>query len=403
MIRPRYVASPEKRAGLLAWLTRHHAGLRRVQLEGLGMGAPMLALLGKLPAGTPLAELQMAGQLAPADSGRPSVLRPLQHLEHLATLNLRDNNLRHLPRHLASPRLTSLDLSHNALQSSALGVLQHMGGLRCLKMSCCGLLELPPELSALSSCLLELTANGNDFVVEVEQEVELRPFEPLLALTRLRHLSLSECAPLCTLPSELAALSALESLDVGQSLEQLVEADSVMEAGVAEAAALQPLRQLGRLTRLDLSECELRSMHFLAALPRLVVLNCRSNWLLGQADGCTAFGALRQATALTRLVLGGCNLCQLPSELSALGASLAQLELGPNMLGGEGVLAPLRNLTLLTHLDLGSCNLTVLPADVAALTSLQSLVCLLHMRAAPLLPCCDHAGVQLLWDASACA
>ncbi|GAB4813001.1 hypothetical protein N2152v2_000047 [Parachlorella kessleri] len=182
----------------------------------------------------------------------------------------------------------------------------------------------------------------------------------LVCLTRLE---LPWCG-LTSLPAGLSALTGLCELDVSFNA----------ALGRASAGALRPLRHLSQLTRLDLSECKLPQR--LPLLPELRELHLRSACLRGREGPSLT---LDHHSRLTYLCLNNCGLAQLPPGLSALGGTLAELDLNWNTdlleaeAGGGGTMSLLGHLSALTCLELARCSLRRVPPSLASLTSLARL------------------------------
>jgi len=148
----RQAARPDLSVSLAAWLARHKAAVRSVQLS-CSTGSPAVVLAG-----------------------------------------------------LAGGAISNLEIHHTqgvGLElAEALAPIVHLGSsLTTLQLSCCRLGRMPPQLSALSA-LQSLSLPGNTGLAAAGEA----GFSPLSAATQLTALRLTGCA-LRRLPSQLTALA----------------------------------------------------------------------------------------------------------------------------------------------------------------------------------------------------
>ncbi|GAB4814107.1 hypothetical protein N2152v2_001153 [Parachlorella kessleri] len=293
--------------------------------------------------------------------GQLASLPLLAKLTALTWLSLSDCGLEALPKQLVCmDSLTWLDISHNyrlgeaALESSSprFQPLQGLTALTSLHCRSNELVRLPALFSALRA-LLHLDLSRNPLM-----GVNSAELHAVVHLSRLRSLSLSGCL-LAALPQQLSALPALAELDLSAN----------PHLGAATAGSehlLDQLLQLPTLTRLDMSSCSLRALpHQLGGLTLLADLGLRGNHGLGEQAGALGqlqLEPLRQLSRLTRLDMGSCSFKEVPLQLSALAGSLADLRLRGNELHAVDSLRRLAALTCLTRLDVSeSCGLKVCP------------------------------------------
>jgi Leucine-rich repeat (LRR) protein len=244
--------------------------------------------------------------------------------------------------------LLSLTVEHFSIEG-AWSSLRPLTQLQRLNIRCCGLAELPQELS----CLVALTS------LDLACNVGLRDeWQHLLPLSQLRDLDLQWChielSGEAGVPEALSRLTALSSLRLGSSY------------FVAGWRHLLPLEQLRKL---HLSW----GMLPLAELPRelsvLTALTCLGLSGLGQLQG--GWQHLEQMQQLKVLHLRSCHSTELPTGLSALTA-VTPLDLActDELHGGW---QHLRWMQQLKRLSLSMCKLSEVPADTSKLTSLNHL------------------------------
>ena len=224
---------------------------------------------------------------------------------------------------------------------------------------------------------------NDQFYEEPVNKNGVSDFTPLLALTNLRALDLSNCS--VSDISFLAKLTQLTSLHLSGNpisdvsvLAELTELGMLhlRDTSVSDISALSGLRQLSNLS---LSGTSVSDISPLAALTQLTQLDLRGNnisnislladltqlkWLDLQGNNISDISPLADLTQLTHLLLGGNAI----SDISAL-SGLTQLT-SLNLSGNEtSDVSPLAGLTQLTGLYLS--NNTI--GDVSPLAGLTQL------------------------------
>lgn len=165
---------------------------------------------------------------------------------------------------ISNPSLGELGTCTAPPGQRALGeVMQRMGlltSLTSLTLASCSLPALPPPLSTLMQ-LRHLDLNSNSLGASCIQEAQVGRFStepigvlaPVGSFTCLTRLDLGRNPGLRCLPPQLSALSALQSLELAESLSGLGTPAS------CEAACV-PLRYCTALTYLGLRACMLPSL-----------------------------------------------------------------------------------------------------------------------------------------------
>lgn len=354
----------EKQLSLAAWLARRGAGLRKLWLCFRRPVVDPSTVLASLHASSHLSRLKVSGNPALGEAG--AALALLQRLGGLQRLDLSCCQLLGIPRELSSlGQLTDLRLSSDASLgkggNAAWEPLAQLTSLVSLEVFNCNLRSLPSSLSMLGSTLRELSVGFNRSLGCGGEATAWQPLAHLAALTRL---NLRRCG-LESLPHQMTALQQLADVDVSDN-EALGKGSRAVDD--AERGSFAPLCHLPALTRLVALECGLADVPPpVSCLSSLSALLLSHNPKLGRGS----FQPLQSLGGLTQLVLGRCGLQHIPPELSAMG-SLAELEVWYNPglgKGGLGVLEPLQRLPALQRVDLSNCSLR---GWLPQLTSLQA-------------------------------
>lgn len=154
----------------------------------------------------------------------------------------------------AAPNSSNSSDAEGVTLAAACAPLQQLTGLTRLSLRGCKLAALPPQLSALSSGLLELELHLNPALKRGGDAA----WQPLESLSGLTHLLLSGC-DLERVPSAVSALRALARLDLRRN-------EGLRGRGVT-LDVFAPLEGLRCLVGVDVRECRLeRAPASLAAL-----------------------------------------------------------------------------------------------------------------------------------------
>ncbi|GBG88058.1 hypothetical protein CBR_g46427 [Chara braunii] len=260
--------------------------------------------------------------------------------------------------------------------STEIGNLVHLRDLHIVRSPT---IDLPESISRLS----QLTCVVLSFAYQRCDEVFAVPMHPLrglsnVTITSLKHLVLSFCSNLHSLPANIAQLTNLERFELSEcphlaSLPpEIGNLKHLMVLKLTSASITELPVSVGSLRSLisiDLSNCELlaklpSNISNLGRLKQLGLSNCRS--LRSFPDG------IGQLTNLESVNLRGCSgLSRLPKEFGNL-TNLGSIDLTSSSLTEMPVF--FSRLDGLTELDLScSGSLVELPGGIGLLTRLRSL------------------------------
>jgi hypothetical protein len=191
--------------------------------------------------------------------------------------------------------------------------------------------------------------------------------EALSSLMALTSLTLCRCSVQQGLPRQLSQLTALEVLDLHQTVVR-ASSDAGLTRGSWEAGGLACVAGMTSLTSICLFHSVLeRVPEALGRLPGLRELDLTGMYRTLEQSDSERFGALAGCSALSSLKLSTCGLPTIPAFLATLPA-LAHLELDGNPLQATDGLGALG---ALSHLSIACGRLGRAPPELAALLRLE--------------------------------